>query len=387
MTKSAQKTQKPATIPFIDLKSQRLRIADKINTAVLKTIESGAYVMGPEVKRLEQRLAKFAGSKYAISCASGTDALFMVLRALKVGPGDAIFVPAFTFVATGEVVALTGATPVFIDIDPATYNMDPKSLDLAIQAVKAKGDLTPKGVIPVDLYGLPADYVAIEALADAAGMWMMPDAAQGFGCTVKGRSSVTFGIAGATSFFPAKPLGCYGDGGAIFTDDAELAHTLESIRVHGQGDHKYDNVRIGLNGRLDAIQAAILNEKLEIYEDELAKRQQVADRYTAALADVAVTPVVPEGDTCVWAQYTLRVLNRDQVMARLKEVGVPTMVYYPKPLNQQEPYKQYPSAPGGVPVSDAFALEVMSLPMHPYLDVATQDYIIEQVKMVLSDRV
>lgn len=372
---------KPAGIPqiaFIDLQAQRRRLGAKIDEAVLRVVNHGGYVMGPEVKQIEADLAAFCGAKEVISCSNGTDALTLVLRARGVGPGDAVLCPSFTFAATAEVVALAGATPVFIDIDADTFNMNAESLKAGVTEAKRAG-LNPVAVIPVDLFGLPADYDALLPLAEDLGLWVLSDAAQSFGGVYKGRKVGTMGVATTTSFFPAKPLGCYGDGGAIFTDDSELAAVIRSLRVHGQGSDKYDNVRIGINGRLDTIQAAVLIEKLKIFPDEIEARDRVAQRYNDGLRDVADVPGTPEGLTSTWAQYTLRVAKRDAVAAQLKERGVPTAIYYPKPLHQQTAYRDFPVAGNGLPVSERLAGEVLSLPMHPYLEPDLQDWIIETV--------
>ena len=291
--------------------------------------------------------------------------------------------PAFTFIATGEVVAWMGATPVFVDIDPKTFNMDPQHLKASIAEAREKG-LTPACVVPVDLFGQPADYPAIRAICEEEGLFLMADAAQGFGGRLNDQSVGTLGDASTTSFFPAKPLGCYGDGGAIFTDDAELADVLRSLRNHGAGKDRYDNVRIGMNGRLDTVQAAILIEKLKIFPDEIEARQRVAERYNALLSDVAEVPFVSNAAQSAWAQYTLKVENRDAVRAACAEDGVPTQVYYPVPLNNQTAYKHYPTGPGGCPVSDELAEKVLSLPMHPYLDEGTQDRIVASVRKALG---
>jgi dTDP-4-amino-4,6-dideoxygalactose transaminase len=372
---------KPAGIPqiaFIDLLAQRRRLGDKIDAAVLRVVNHGGYVMGPEVKQIEADLAAFCGAREVISCSNGTDALTLVLRAKGVGPGDAVLCPSFTFAATAEVVALAGATPVFVDIDADTFNMSHASLKAGVDEARRAG-LNPVAVVPVDLFGLPADYDALLPLAEALGLWVLSDAAQSFGAEYKGRKVGTFGVATTTSFFPAKPLGCYGDGGAIFTDDSELAAVIRSLRVHGQGSDKYDNVRIGINGRLDTIQAAVLIEKLKIFPDEIAARDRVARRYNDGLREVAGVPETPAGSVSTWAQYTLRVKNRDAVAANLKERGVPTAVYYPKPLHQQTAYRDFPVAGNGLPVSEALAAEVISLPMHPYLEAEVQDWIIGAV--------
>ena len=341
--------------------------------------------MGPEVIEFEKRLAAFCGAKHAVSCSSGTDALVMVLMAKGIGPGDAVFCPAFTFCATAEAAALLGATPVFVDVHADTFNMDVASLKKAITTAKANG-LKPKAVIPVDLFGLPADHDAIADVAKSENLFILDDAAQGFGGLYKGRKIGTLGHATATSFFPAKPLGCYGDGGAILTDDDELLALLKSVRVHGSGADKYDNVRIGLTARLDTVQAAVLIEKLNIFPDEIETRNRVATRYSQALADVAIVPVVPADYLSVWAQYTIRLKPglRDGFAKALSAEGVPTAVYYPKPLHRQTAYGHYPVAEGGLPVTDRLAEEVISLPMHAYLDDATQDRIIAAVRRALG---
>jgi len=368
-------------IAFIDLAAQRRRLGARIDEAVLRVLEHGAYIMGPEVKRLEADLSAFCGAKHAITCSNGTDALMLPLRAKGIGPGDAVFCPSFTFAATAEVVALVGATPVFVDVSPDSFTMDPAGLEAGIAKARREG-ARPAAVIAVDLFGLPADYDAIEPICEAHGLWLMVDSAQGFGSVYKGRRAGTIGAVATTSFFPAKPLGCYGDGGAIFTGDDDLAAVLRSLRVHGQGSDKYDNVRIGMNGRLDTVQAAVLIEKLRIFPDEIEARNAVARRYAEALSDVIVVPAVPDGLTSVWAQYTLRIEGgrRDAVAARLGEAGVPTAIYYPKPLHRQTAYRAFPVAGNGLPVSDQLAGEVLSLPMHPYLDETTQDRIVTAVR-------
>jgi dTDP-4-amino-4,6-dideoxygalactose transaminase len=372
-------------IAFIDIGAQRRRLGSKVEDAVARVLAHCQFVNGPEVTQLEADLAAFTGAKHVVSCASGTDALLMVLMAKGVGRGDAVFCPSFTFCATGEAVALTGATPVFVDVDEATFNLDPASLARGVVTAKRLG-LTPKAVIPVDLFGLSADHDAIAALAVTEGLFVLDDAAQGFGATYKGRRLGRCGLATATSFFPAKPLGCYGDGGAIFTDDAGLAETLRSIRVHGQGSDKYDNVRLGLTGRLDTIQAAVLIEKLKIFQDEIDARNRIAARYSTALADLVGVPRVPEGSVSVWAQYTIRLHghDRDGFAARLKAFGVPTAIYYPKSLHQQTAYRDYPVAEGGLPVSTKLSADVISLPMHAYLDSATQDRVIAAVRAAVT---
>jgi dTDP-4-amino-4,6-dideoxygalactose transaminase len=374
-----------APIPFIDLAAQRRRLGSKIDDAVARVLDHGQYILGPEVRVLEADLAKFCGAKEVISCSNGTDALALVLRARGIKAGDAVFCPSFTFAATAEVVAWFGATPVFVDVFADTFNMDVASLERAIATAKQIG-LKPTCVMPVGLFGQPADFDAIEPVCAKHKLWILDDAAQSFGATYKSRKIGTFGLATGTSFFPAKPLGCYGDGGAIFTNDAELAGVLRSLRVHGQGTDKYDNVRIGMNGRLDTIQAAVLIEKLKIFADEIETRNVIARRYNDGLKDVAVVPHVLDGCVSTWAQYTIRVQNgrRDAVATALKARGIPTAIYYPKPLHQQTAYRHFPSAGNGLPVSDAIAQEVISLPMHPYLDADLQDLIIEATRVAIA---
>jgi len=364
------------TIPFIDLQAQRRRLGAPLEAAIKAAVEGGQWILGPQVAQLEHDLAAWAGVKHVIACANGTDALLLILRAWNVGPGDAVFVPAFTFAATGEVVALAAATPVFVDVLPDTFNMDPKSLEAAIALVKCEGKLKRKVVMPVDLFGQPADYRALAPVAAREGLKLLCDTAQGFGGLLDGKRAGAIGEAAATSFFPAKPLGCYGDGGACFTNDDDLKDALLSLRMHGQGSDRYEHVRIGYNSRLDTIQAAILIEKFKIFEDEIRLRNQVAKRYNDAFAgsNRLVTPHVIDGATSTWAQYTLQVENRDKFQAGMKEAGVPTAVHYPIPLSRQKAYALYPSVP--TPVSEKLAKTVISLPMHPYLDQATQNRII-----------
>jgi dTDP-4-amino-4,6-dideoxygalactose transaminase len=371
------------SIAFIDLAAQRRRIGSRMDEAILRVVNHGGYIMGPEVKQFEADLSAFCGAKHVISCANGTDALALVLMAKSVKPGQAILCPSFTFAATAEVVAWLGAVPIFVDCLPETFNMDPASLEFGINTARQLG-LKPVGVIPVDLFGQPADYDAIEAICAREDLWILCDAAQSFGASYRGRKLGTIGAATSTSFFPAKPLGCYGDGGAVFTNDDELAAIMRSLRVHGQGSDKYDNVRIGMNGRLDTMQAAVLIEKLKIFPEEIVARDRVAKRYNEMLGDVATVPLVAEGNTSVWAQYTLRVPNRDAVAAALKAKGIPTAIYYPKPLHQQTAYSKFPCAGNGVPVSERLAGEVLSLPMHPYLEESVQDRIITAVREALG---
>jgi len=372
-------------IAFIDLAAQRARIGRRIDDAVQSVLQSCRFINGPEVTQLEEKLAAFAGARYAVSCSSGTDALALLLMAWGVKPGDAVFCPAFTFCATAEVVPYLGASPVFVDVKDDTFNMDPESLELAI-AVAIEQGLTPRVVIPVDLFGQPADYDAILPIAEKHGLKVLCDTAQGFGGTWNNRRTGSIGHATATSFFPAKPLGCYGDGGAIFTDDADLVAVLKSLREHGQGVDKYQNVRIGMTARLDTIQAAVLLEKLAIFEEEIAARERVALRYNAMLRDVATVPVVDPRATSVWAQYTLRLAPgvRDGLADKLKAEGVPTAVYYRLPMHLQPAYKHYPAAGAILPVCETLAEEVISLPMHAYLDEATQDRIVDAVRRGLQ---
>jgi UDP-2-acetamido-2-deoxy-ribo-hexuluronate aminotransferase len=371
------------TIQFIDLKAQQQEIYPYLMERIQKVLANGQYIMGPEVKELEERLACYVGVKHAISCSSGTDALLMPLMAYDVGPGDAIFTSPFTFIATAEVIQLLGATPVFVDIDPKTFNIDPAALPHAVTTLKQNpktAHLKPKGIIPVDLFGQPADYDRINALAKQHGLFVLEDAAQSFGATYKGRRAGSLAAVAATSFFPAKPLGGYGDGGAIFTDDGELAAILRSIRVHGQGTHKYDNVRIGINGRLDTLQAAILLAKLEVFDQEVAARQEVARRYNEALKDVVEVPAVALGCTSVWAQYSVLSDRRDQLQKKLKDAAIPTAIYYPLPLHQQGAFAHLGHKPGDFPISEKVAERIFSLPMHPYLKAEEQ----EKIASILS---
>lgn len=381
------------SMPFIDLAAQQRRIRDKIDAAIAKVLDSGAYVMGPEVREFEARLAEFGQARLALSCANGTDAIALPLMAWGVGRGDAVFCPSFTFAATPEVVPWVDATPVFVDVLPDTYNLDPAKLDAAIAAVKAEGRLTPKVVIAVDLFGQPADYPAIKAICDREGLKLIADSAQGFGCTLDGKHPLHWADVATTSFFPAKPLGCYGDGGAVLTNDAVLWDLMDSYRVHGKAvgpdlqgktfdhDPKYLNTRIGMNSRLDTIQAAILIEKLAIFAEEIALRQVVADRYAEGLKGaVTSTPRVIDGGVSVWAQYVIEHQNRDGLAAHLKTQGIPTAVYYPVPMHVQAPYVHFPRGAGGLPVTEAKAQTVLALPMHPYLAEADQQKIIDAIR-------
>jgi dTDP-4-amino-4,6-dideoxygalactose transaminase len=373
-------------VPFIDIGAQRRRLGKSVDDAVARVLAHCQFINGPEVTQLETALAEFSGAKHVVTCASGTDALLMVLMAKGVGRGDAVLCPSFTFCATGEAVALTGATPVFVDVDEATFNMSAASLKRGIATASRLG-LKPKAVMPVDLFGQSADHDAIGATAKAEGLFVLDDAAQAFGASYKGRRLGTSALATATSFFPAKPLGCFGDGGAIFTDDAELAATLRSVRVHGQGSDKYDNVRLGLTARLDTIQAAVLIEKLKIFEDEIAARNQVAERYARGLGNVVTVPGLASGCSSVWAQYTIRLpqgCDRDGFAAALKAQGIPTAIYYPKSMHQQTAYRDFPVADGGLPTCEKLSADVISLPMHAYLDEPTQERVIKAVRAALG---
>ena len=377
---------RPDPVPFIDVAAQRRRLGKSVDEAIARVLAHCQFIGGPEVTRLEAALGAFCGAKHVVTCASGTDALLMVLMAKGVGRGDAVFCPSFTFCATGEAVALIGATPVFVDVDEATFNIDMASLKRGIATAKRMG-LKPRGVIPVDLFGQSADHDAVFTVAQTEGLFVLDDAAQAFGASYKGRRLGSLGHVTATSFFPAKPLGCFGDGGAIFTDDAELAETLRSVRVHGQGSDKYDNVRLGLTGRLDTIQAAVLIEKLKIFEDEIASRNKVAEHYARGLGNVVTVPHLASSSTSVWAQYTIRLpkgTDRDEFATVLKAQGIPTAIYYPKSMHQQTAYRNFPIADGGLPVCERLSSDVISLPMHAYLDEPTQARIIEAVRGFFS---
>jgi len=388
---------------FIDLKTQQQRIKTQLDANIQKVLAHGNYIMGPEVKQLEAKLAVYTGAKHAISCASGTDALLMALMAYGVKPGDAIFTTPFTFIATAEVISLLGATPIFVDIDPKTFNIDPAKLELVIKALKSNDPsiyplpislnhplstihypLRPKGVIPVDLFGLLADYDAIDKIAKEHGLFVVEDAAQSFGANYKCKMSCSYGDISCTSFFPAKPLGCYGDGGMCFTNNDALAEVMESIRVHGKGGHKYDNIRIGINGRLDTLQAAILLAKFEIFPEEVELRNQVAARYTDLLSTIhhppstILTPHVPPGHTSAWAQYSLLARDEDHrttLLKKLQDNKIPTAIYYPKPLHMQTAFASLKYEPEAFPVSKDCASRIFSLPMHPYLSVTDQEKI------------
>ena len=350
---------------FRDLHRQYEAMKAEMDEAMLRVAASGAYIMGPQVAELEQQLAAYVGMKHCISCANGTDALRLSLMAMGIGQGDAVFVPDFTFFATAEAVAMVGATPIFVDVDRETYNINPSLIYEHYETVKCNTSLRPAAVIAVDLFGLPADYDAIVDFCSRKHLLLLEDGAQGFGGSIRDKRACSFGDIGATSFFPAKPLGCYGDGGAIFTDDDHYADLLRSLRVHGKGNDKYDNVRLGLNSRLDTLQAAILQVKLHHFDDELKAVNRVAAKYSQLLAGKVQTPVVPEGYTSSWAQYTIQTENRDDLQARLKAAGVPSMVYYPHTMSRQTAFAHLNQAP--CPVADRLSRSVLSLPMHPYM--------------------
>jgi UDP-2-acetamido-2-deoxy-ribo-hexuluronate aminotransferase len=381
-------------LEFIDLHAQQNRIRETIEARIRTVLDHGQYIMGPEIKELESQLASYVGVKHALGCASGTDALLMALMAYNVGPGDAIFTSPFTFIATAEVICLLGATPIFVDIDPRTFNLDSEKLDQAIIALKRNdgslyplprkphaSPLTPKAVIPVDLFGLTADYDAIQAVTEKYGLAVIEDAAQSFGAEFKGTRACSFGNIACTSFFPAKPLGCYGDGGMCFTNDDSFADVMDSIRVHGKGNHKYDNIRVGINGRLDSLQAAILIAKFGIFADEIDLRQKVAAGYSRGLGEESkvIPPQIPVGYKSSWAQYSVLARDeshRSELQGKLKEAGIPTAIYYPKPLHLQTAFNHLGYKAGDFPVSEDCASRIFSLPMHPYLRSEDQDKIV-----------
>ena len=361
-------------IPFIDLAAQQQRIRDKVDTGITKVLDHGAYVMGPEVGAIERRLADFAGTKHCVSCSSGTDALVLALIALGLKPGQGVIVPSFTFAASAEVMPLLGAVPVFADVDETSFNIDPGRLDDAMEAARQAG-VEVAGIIGVGLFGQPADFEAINAFAKSRGLWVVDDAAQSFGASWNARSSGGLGDVTCTSFFPAKPLGCYGDGGAVFTDDDDRAEIMRSCRVHGMGKTRYINERIGMTARLDTIQAAVLDAKMDIFEDEMAARQEVAERYATLLNGTVETPSLSQKATSSWAQYTVKLpsgCRRETVIETLRDDEIPSAIYYPVPMHRQPPYKDFPQSAGGLGVCDALCDRVLALPMHPYLDGQTQ---------------
>jgi len=379
-------------IPFIDLAAQQKKIYPGLERRIREVLAHGKYIMGPEITELEDEMARFVGVKHVLSCSSGTDALLMALMAYGIGPGDAVFTSPFTFIATAEVIALLGATPVFVDIDPTTFNMGPSKLALAIRAVQendpsiyplpkaGNSKLNPKGIIGVDIFGLPADYERINAIARDEDLFVIEDAAQSFGGTCNGRKAGALADVAATSFFPAKPLGCYGDGGAVLTDNDDLADVMESIRVHGKGKEKYDNVRIGINGRMDTLQAAILLEKLAIFPDELRARDRIARRYSHGLAEFVQVPRVPEGYTSAWAQYSIVPDSREGMQEALRKADIPTAIYYPKPLHLQDAFSDLGYTHGVFPVSEEISRKIFSLPMHPYMREEVIERIVDVIK-------
>ena len=364
---------------FIDLEAQQKLIRPQLDAAIKKVLDHGQYIMGPEVKNLETKLIDYTGAKHALTCANGTDALTLVLMSWDVGAGDAIFVPSFTYVATAEAPAQLGATPFFVDVCEHTFNIDPISFKQAIIDSKKLG-LNPSTVIPVDLFGQPADIDSIVEIAHAENIKVLVDGAQSFGATSMGRKVGSMGDATTTSFFPAKPLGCYGDGGAVFTNNDKDAEIINSIRLHGKGAQKYDNVRIGLNSRLDTIQAAVLIEKLKIFPKELELRDKVAKNYNELLAGICTVPQLADGNSSAWAQYTLKIPNRDHMQSSLNTIGIPSVVYYPISLSKQLGYKSYPSVSSGVAVSEMLSSNVLSLPMHPYLSIESQIIVTDHIK-------
>ncbi len=367
---------------FIDLKAQYQRLQPDIDRAVMQVLEHGRYIMGPEIEELEGKLADFVNSRHCICCSSGTDALLMPLMAAGIGPGDAVFTTPFTFFATPEVIALLGATPVFADIKPDSYNLDPEALEHAILETKQQGRLTPRAIISVDLFGLCADYDILNDLADRHNLLLIEDGAQAFGAMYKGRRAPSLAPVGATSFFPAKPLGCYGDGGAVFTNHDETAANLRSIRVHGQGQDRYNNHRIGLNARMDTIQAAVLLQKLKIYEEEIEKRQQAAERYKQGLQGaVAKLPSIPPDCQSVFAQFCVESENRETIQQALKNENIPSPIYYVTPMHLLEAFSSLGGRKGDFPVAEAVAEHIFALPFHPYLE----DHEIDHICQVITD--
>ncbi|WP_372367367.1 DegT/DnrJ/EryC1/StrS family aminotransferase [Candidatus Uabimicrobium sp. HlEnr_7] len=364
-------------IPFIDLKQQYLNIEDEVNNSILKVLQHGQYIMGPEIRDLENKLAEFTGVKHVLTCSSGTDALLLSLMARNIGPGDAVFTTPFTFIATAEVIALLGATPVFVDIDKRTFNIDPQKLEEKI--VSLQKNLKPKAIISVDLFGLCADYNSLNSIAQKHNLFLIEDAAQSLGATYENKKAGAFGHIAATSFYPAKPLGGYGDSGAVFTNDKATYDKMVSLRVHGQGKNKYDNVHLGLNARMDTIQAAILLKKLQIFPQEIEQRQKVAQIYSSNLGDYVTTPFVPENCTSTWAQYSILSENRDTIQQHLKEKKIPTCIFYIKPLHLQDVFKYLGYKQGDFPVSEELSQKIISLPMHPYLKEDDQQQIIKEI--------
>ena len=373
---------------YIDLKAQYKRLKDKIDNNIQNAISNAEFISGPEVKQLEEKLAEYVGRKYCVTCANGTDALTIAMRVLNVKTNDAVFVPSFTFYSTSEVVSLEGATPIFVDVDERTFNIDAMKLEKAIKQVINEGKLNPKAIIPVDLFGQVANFPEILEIAEKYNLKVVEDGAQGFGGSINGKMACSFGDISTTSFFPAKPLGCYGDGGAIFTDDEEVYELMLSLRVHGKGSFKYENVRVGYNSRLDTIQAAILLPKFEAFKEyELDNRNKFAKMYTEKLKDIIKTPVVPEGYVSSWAQYTLILDSeeeRNNLQDELKKAGIPTMVYYPIPLHKQIVYEGYNFNLDDLKVSEELSKKVLSIPMHPYMNEETVNKICDEIIKILG---
>ena len=373
-------------IPFIDLAAQQARIRDKVDAGLAAVLAHGAYIMGPEVAALEERLAAYAGVRHCISCSSGTDALILALLAQGLRPGQGVIVPSFTFAASAEVMPVLGAVPVFAEVDSPTFNLDPAGLPAALESGRSAG-IEVVGVIGVGLFGQPADYSAIRAFAKAEGLWVMDDAAQSFGASLNNTRVGQLADITCTSFFPAKPLGCYGDGGAVFVDDDDKAEIMRSCRVHGMGRTRYENIHIGMTARLDTIQAAVLDAKMDIFDDELGLRQQVAGRYADYLGDLVETPGLAAGATSSWAQYTVKLpagTNREAVMAHLKDHGVPSAIYYPVPMHRQPPYQRFPVSGCGLSVTEDLCERVLALPMHPYLEDAQQQQVATALASALA---
>ncbi|MBT6276093.1 MAG: DegT/DnrJ/EryC1/StrS family aminotransferase [Chromatiales bacterium] len=371
-------------IPFIDLKAQMSRIETRVRARMDAVLAHGQFINGPEVRELEDALAERTGCPHVIGVSSGTDAILAAMMAAGIGPGDAVFLPAFTFTATPEAVLMCGATPVFVDVDGTSCNLDPEHLQTCIETVVAQGALMPRAVLAVDLFGLPANYNAIESVTSAHDMLIVADAAQSFGARQDDAAVGVLAPVTTTSFFPAKPLGCFGDGGAVLTTDGELAEALRSIRAHGKGAGKYDIVRVGLNGRLDTLQAAVLLAKLEVFDDELIARERVARHYDARLSGLVQLPGRNNGSQSAWAQYTIQTEGRDELATALKANGVPTAIYYPVPMHLQSAYQAYGDGQGSVPVAESLCSRVLSLPMHPYLDDATIDQVCDAVESTLK---
>jgi UDP-2-acetamido-2-deoxy-ribo-hexuluronate aminotransferase len=365
---------------FIDLAAQQKRIRRQLDERIKKVLDHGQYILGPEIHELEEKLAQFVNMPYAVSVASGTDALLMPLMVEKIGPGDAVFTSTFTFIATAEVIELLGATAVFVDIDNETYNIDPLKLEAAIVKTISENKLKPRGIIPVDLFGQPADYQAIQTIADKYNLFVLEDAAQSFGASQNGKKAGALAKVAATSFFPAKPLGCYGDGGMIFTSEKDIYEQLLSIRVHGQGSDKYTNVRVGINGRMDSLQAAVLLAKMEIFAEEVQLRQEVAGRYDRMLAGSVKVPKILKENVSAWAQYSVLHSRRDDLIKKLRANDIPTAIYYPIPLHLQEAFAGLNYRKGDFPIAEKIASEIFSLPMHPYLEKQAQEKISEIIK-------